>query len=287
MFAQLGNIVFEGLKGFTDFNNEGTTKFAEHALIFGKPTLQRVGSELSSIEVSIRLHASFCVPSDELSALYDSRENGEIMPLVWGNSVYGGDYVIEKMKTNLIQTDGEGNVFEAECSLTLKEFIEPDPLGSKKTNAKKGAFALNNKSITKSLINNGLPSNQNNVMSSIKNAQQATSKVQKAANDLNDNINKAQELSKRINDNFKKAESAFQSVKDVLNQADTLKARAMSLYNSAVNGLVIIRNLKTRVPFHSGADAIAAADALKGATKDLNSGGAVIAGILAMQRVIH
>lgn len=141
MFAQLGSIPFQGLKGFTQFNEGRSTNLAEHPRIDGKPRLQRVGSNLHELSVSIMLHASFCNPEQDFALLDDARENAEILPLVLANGVYVSDYVIEAIERNIQQTDARSNIVSMLVSMTLKEAYNPDPMKSLSISAKQNAYA--------------------------------------------------------------------------------------------------------------------------------------------------
>lgn len=141
MYAQLGEIVFEGLKGFDSFNDSRSTNYAEHALIEGKPRLQRVGTNLQEISLSVLLHASFCSPEVEYAAMDDARENGEVLPFVLGNGIYVGDFVIVSLQKEVIQTDFQGNIVSQSVSLSLKEYYFADRLQRKQLEAKQKAFA--------------------------------------------------------------------------------------------------------------------------------------------------
>lgn len=141
MYAQLGNIAFEGLKGFDSLTSKKSVNYAEHALIEGRPRLQRVGTNLEELSISIRLHASFTDPESDISAMETAKEDGEIMPLVLGNGVFAGEYVILSLSRTLEQTDPLGNIVSAKVSLELKEVYNPDPLRTVRTEALTQGFA--------------------------------------------------------------------------------------------------------------------------------------------------
>lgn len=128
MFAQLGNIIFENLKTFNEYSNRSSANYAEHAMLDGKPILQRTGSSLSEINISIRFHASFCNPKLELNKLKEARDQGEILPLLWGNGDVEGEYVITDIDETKEDADQQGNVLSYSISLTLKEYVTANKL---------------------------------------------------------------------------------------------------------------------------------------------------------------
>jgi hypothetical protein len=153
MYAQLGSIVFEALKGFDSLSDTRETLYAEHALIKGKPLLQRVGESLTEFTGSIHFHVGFCNPEDEYKKLNDARQNGEILPFIYGNSFIEGDFVITTLGRVINQTDTLGNFIDITCDITLREFISSNSDAIQKERDKSNAFAISS--------NRPLPSNPN------------------------------------------------------------------------------------------------------------------------------
>lgn len=157
MFAQLGSIPFQGLKGFTQFSEARSVNLAEHARIEGKPRLQRVGSNLHELSVSVMLHASFCNPEQEFTALDDAREAATILPLVLANGVYVGDYVIESLQRDVVQADPQSNIVAQVVNLSLKEAYNPNPQQRLSTAARQRAYATSDGGATPLRILKPLP----------------------------------------------------------------------------------------------------------------------------------
>lgn len=144
MFAQLGNIVFKGLNGFTGLGfTGGEAKFAEISLINSKSLLQHVGFGLNEINVEILLEASFCNPSSQLKALLRFRDDAAILPFLLGNGDLLGQMVITNCSREIITAFSDGTPKSIQVSLSLKEYFDVDPLEQKKLEANAKAFALN------------------------------------------------------------------------------------------------------------------------------------------------
>ncbi len=122
MYAQLGNIIFTPIKGFTEVSFSNEVNLVEHALIDGKPKLQRVGENLETLDVAILLDIAFCVPQSEIDALKTSHKSGEVMPLIMGNGRFVGVYVIRSMDQTNANEAGDGTLLQAEISLSLVEY---------------------------------------------------------------------------------------------------------------------------------------------------------------------
>lgn len=154
MFAQLGKIIFQTLYSFTEDSEKGSAVYAEHQLLDGKPRLQLTGSSLNERSVKILLNSSFCVPQDELDKLKLSRDNGEVMPLIWGNGRVEGDFVIVDIDANKEDVAPNGTVITYSISLALKEYVSPNKLQSEQADNRNKAKAVGNKKpVAKKKIN--------------------------------------------------------------------------------------------------------------------------------------
>lgn len=141
MYAQLGNIVFERLVSPDSLQFRQTEKYSVIALATGKPRLQRVGTELDEVSFTIRFHASFCVPADQLEALRAARQNAEILPFTTGVGELLGRYVISQIGTTRTQLGPNGELIEATADVTLLEFYDPNEQATDEAEAQRRAFA--------------------------------------------------------------------------------------------------------------------------------------------------
>lgn len=145
MYAQLGSRVFENLKTFTEYSKTETAIHPEHALLEGKPRLQRTGLGLDEITLSMRFHVSFCNPAEELEALRQFHDEGEVLPLLWGNGKVEGNFVIAGLTETIEDADPQGNVFSCLIMCTLREFVVPDKLQQEQDANRKNAIAVGDK----------------------------------------------------------------------------------------------------------------------------------------------
>lgn len=164
MYAQLGNRLFSKLKSFTDFNKTGSAIYAEHALIDTKPRLQRTGLALEEITLSIRFHIAFCNPAEEIEALRQSRDEGEILPLLWGNGKVEGNFVITTLNETIEDADPQGNIFSCLVTCNLKEIVVQNRLQQEQDNNRKNGIAVDKKTVTRK---KGNPATCPQVISSI------------------------------------------------------------------------------------------------------------------------
>ena len=143
MYAQLGNIRFEGLRGFTSLGREREATFSEIPLLDGKARLQRTGSALVIIAFDMLLRREFSDPVADLAELNDVRETGEVLPFLTGDSEFIGNFVITKLSESIGETDLQGIPVSIDVSIELKEFIDPNPGATAAKDAKDKGFATN------------------------------------------------------------------------------------------------------------------------------------------------
>lgn len=150
MYAQLGNTVFDGLKSFVSFSQDGDVVLVEHALIGRKPRLQPSGLNLETVTLSLFLHQEYCNVELEIAKLITSRDTFEILPLLWGNGKIEGNFVIKQLTRDKIQQDELGNTYASVVTVILKECANDNRLDQAQQDAQKNAFAVGKKSSTKS-----------------------------------------------------------------------------------------------------------------------------------------
>jgi phage protein U len=123
---KLGIVTFEGIKGFSAFDSTMEANYVQHALIENKPRLQRVGTNLEEINATIRLHAAFCVPENEMATLYAMLEGSETQPLTNGAGDYFGKYVVTSIQLTTQKSYANGRLLECEAAIRLLEALNPD-----------------------------------------------------------------------------------------------------------------------------------------------------------------
>lgn len=142
MFAQLGDIVFSGPLGPSSQEIGTSVNFAQHALIDGKPRLQRVGSNLDELKLSMRFHISFCTPEDEMQKLYAYRDSSEELLYITGTGSLIGYFVVRSVNRNDVQQAPNGKLIEVMVDVELVESFVPDRAAANVEAAKNSGFAF-------------------------------------------------------------------------------------------------------------------------------------------------
>lgn len=128
MYAQLGNIRFEGLNGFSAWERTQGATLAEMPRIGLKPRLQRTATPLDKIRLTIRLNILFCNPRANFDQLSQARLDGEVLTLVTGQGRLIGDFVIQNLSENRTELDRNGEPLDIVADVELIEHVSESPL---------------------------------------------------------------------------------------------------------------------------------------------------------------
>lgn len=121
MFAQLGNIVFDGVLGIDGMPIKGEEYYAEHALINTRPQLAHTGTSLRTISLTMQFHFQFCTPEDQFTNLWSAKSSATILPFVLGNGRVIGNFVITDIEEVPVQCAPDGTYICAKAIVGLKE----------------------------------------------------------------------------------------------------------------------------------------------------------------------
>ena len=129
--GSLGKVVFETsekkIRTFFDLKRSASARIGTHDLIGKKPILEFVGPGLEQISMNVRLDVSLGLnPADELKALREMRDKGEIVKFILnGEPVTENYWLIEQISEDHRQIDNKGRLLIADLSITMKEYVKP------------------------------------------------------------------------------------------------------------------------------------------------------------------
>lgn len=141
MYAQLGQIQFEGLKAFRTLERSFAARYAEMPRIGDKSTLQRTGNELDQLSFELRLHVGFSDLQADLDTLKEYKTNGEVLPLTTGAGTFMGNFVIQRIAQSDETHDLQGEPVSIVLTVELTEFVDPNPEQSARLQAAQAGFA--------------------------------------------------------------------------------------------------------------------------------------------------
>lgn len=141
MYATLGSIQF-ALLPITGLDERHSYDYAEHKVIEGKPLLQFIGDNLDELNIGIRFHFTFCDVETQFNALKAEADKHQALPFFFNNGKQLGRFVITELGTTTVITADNGRPLCIEARLSLKEWVDINPLGSKQAAQQKGAPGL-------------------------------------------------------------------------------------------------------------------------------------------------
>lgn len=259
MYAQLGTIIFETLVTFDSMDIGKSANYAEHALIEGKPRLQAVGDNLDEIGLSFKFHASFCDPQEQLNQLEQYLLDREVLPLVSGAGRVYGNFVITDLKQNILQTADDGTVIEANCEISLKEYVTDELLEEKKKQKIANAPGLQDPTATRVVKPNRLQlsltkaqlvsetkmasmnvtrsiSEARQVNTQVSRAKQGLISVQKTLKDAKKAIDKVNQRMDEVKTYVNKYRNAYSNFQAILNNADQVKQSINTMGSAIITG---------------------------------------------------
>ena len=271
MYAQLGNIRFEGLKGFSNFSHERGVNYAQHELINGKPRLQSVGDNLDSISFGMYLHSQFTNPEADIETLRLAMQNREILPLLLGNGRILGFFVIPNFSQENSFTDPLGNLIEVTLNIELLESFSDDPLRESQLQAINLAFATsqrnsNVRSVLPARLSKGMT-----ISTEISNIQTSATVTNIYTANIAAVPSRSEYWSGKISKSLADIEGSITTVQSTLSDASQLQDLAEDM-PAALNDVYIrVQNMKAVLPVSNIEDFKILNQQLNGSVVNLNS----------------
>ena len=123
MYATLGDVNFEFLNSFSDFEETHSAVFAKHDVLAGRPRLQAMGNDLTTVRFGVGLHWKLGNPDTAYKGLIQAKEAQQAVSLVFGSGRFVGWWVIERVTSRTLKQDGQGRTSARELDVELTEFV--------------------------------------------------------------------------------------------------------------------------------------------------------------------
>lgn len=135
-YASFGDIAFEI---FSYREHKENSQFAVSKLqtVIAPSSMQFLGSELMSLELTINFHNAFCNPTEEYEKLKELAKTGEPQKLIIAEKVLG-DFVIESIDADFQQIDAFGQSVDISLNVKFTEYIKKEIQKRQTTTKKKG-----------------------------------------------------------------------------------------------------------------------------------------------------
>lgn len=188
MFAMLGDVRFELLTGFTAFDETHAASYAKHEVLAGRPRLQAMGNDLTSIRFSIKLHWKLGNPDTQYKGLIAAKEAQQALALVYGSGRHMGWFVIESLNSRTLIQDAKGRTAAREIDVDLTEFVG-DP-----NNPIEAPGILSGQNPLLSLLPESLQGPVSKIADAVEKGVQIYNAVEQGVGDIQNLINAAKEL---------------------------------------------------------------------------------------------
>jgi len=249
MYGQLGNIKFEGLKGFSSLSESSATNYAEIGRVNRKPSLQRVGERLRAISLSILLHADFSDVERDYEELDKAREQADSLPFILGNGRVLGDFYITTLRRQLRKTAPDGSIIYLTADLELKESNIGERRELLSATARQNAFANSTDKIIPTIEVSVLPSTgveagglsvdvdiqASRIAANVEEAQTNTSARPDLYSNLVFRTDTVSILALELANKVREAQSQISNAQTIINNAESLRLFSASLRQAAIN----------------------------------------------------
>jgi phage protein U len=248
MYAQLGNIRFEGQRGFNSLEETFGVEYVQHARIKNKPRLERTGETLDTVSFEMRLHSQFTDPEADIEALRVAMKNGEILPFILGNGKFVGHFVIPSFTKSTEFTDADGNLISVTLSVELLEVFSSDPLRQALDQLKKNAFATENKNSNVRAILPPVASPATALATEVAKIETSEIRLNQHAAAIEGNSSTSGYYSGKINDTLGTMENSITKIQGILSESTDLSNGAQKLPDSLQGVYTAIQNIKATLP---------------------------------------
>ncbi|MDY7990692.1 phage tail protein [Paenibacillus polymyxa] len=127
--ATLGDIVFivthYKIRTFSEFKRTTNDRWGANEIIGKKPRSQYLGPGLDSIDLTVRVDASYGMnPREEVEKLVEYSRKGKVMPFIIGKKGLGVKWwKITGLTQNWENVNNKGQLVVATYNLTLEEYV--------------------------------------------------------------------------------------------------------------------------------------------------------------------
>lgn len=242
MQYQLGNIVFAGAYAPSALGSQHDARYASAPLVNGTTLLQKTGDELTSISLEATLHYSFVNVPRALETFEAARQTGAILPLTDGDGTSYGTYVVQSYAVTRTQASPTGEVLGASVSVSLLQYIDPDPQATATRRARANASGILENGAVAVLVQALPPSDTGAVvLSSL-----AASGAAAQSSDLVDRAiilpTEQESLLTQAADLYRQGVEELETIAEKVAEGQTLAARAPELLEAAQSAKEVFQN---------------------------------------------
>lgn len=218
MYAKLGDHELEGFLAPSSQSQSEAMKYGSIPLVNEADAIQLTGRNPAEISVTLHIADYFCDPQEVIDGLRASARIGEVLPFIYGNGNFAGNFVINSIDIKPEHMGADGTIQSATISLSLLERAsagDPKPKGMAiKSQAPLPAAPL--------------------------------PPVPPPAEDITEDISKARGLANRIKKIAADVKKGTSEIKKEVKKVRKMAEDARDLYNTAKNKVEVTKNIIKR-----------------------------------------
>jgi phage protein U len=260
-YATLGDITFDRLYSPTALRITQAEKYAVIPLATGKPRIQRIGAELDTLDLSIRVNRQFCDVTSELEKIRAARAGALVLPFTTGEGEFLGNYIITQVNQARTDIAPNGVLIEVVLDISLLEYNNADEGDRVQADAQRRAFANDVRKVVPVLPVKAVSSNAALISAQ---SRWSAASVNVAARDAKKAAQGAETVSrlKRAKQQVEAARDKVQTVIDKLQQDAALAAKAPQMLAAAQTALNYIPEVLAAIVSGDAQGALSAINAL-------------------------
>lgn len=125
MFAAYGQLSFEVIASPTKYEVMQKYHYGKLDVIGAPPILQWIYDDLAELKLEIMLHSYWCDCQAVLELFQEFAESHVAQPLVFGNGINVGNFVIQALTGKHIWQADDGSIIATTLTLDLLQYVGP------------------------------------------------------------------------------------------------------------------------------------------------------------------
>lgn len=239
MYYQLGDITFEGAYGPISISSQHSGRYADLPLVNGGSQLQKTGDALVTVNFDILLHFTFADVAEAISTFEVYREEGSIVPFTDGTGADYGTYVVSSYNITRKQANPQGETVSANLSVTLTEYIDPDPAATILAQARKNASGLEESGATPSVVEALPPTDTGVVVLSISSASDSALFADQRLDRAIESPSERAGLLTQVADLYKQTQTSLETAAAKITEVQTIQAQAEGLLEAVTSAQTV------------------------------------------------
>ncbi len=128
IWTMLGRIPVELTDFVESWDESQSVSYVQIARIENKPLLQRMGDDLTTHKLTVRLNAATGSVDDKIAAFEKLKNDGKAFSFILANGKHIGDFILDKIDKSITSTEADGTLIAVDLMLSLIECPEHEEI---------------------------------------------------------------------------------------------------------------------------------------------------------------